>query len=455
MRRFITIFAVILLTVGCCSCSRNDDGKTEKKSGTTAVGELTEEKTEENTVSTKDVGIYENTTSGSAENRSDETYESISAEEDFKFLSDNDFRNINVKLTMTNKQLPGDIRTIDVSELNMGERIPIFNKAEYFEEAYRKNSFLKAGEDWSERKECPEKANIVRLYRKDNKVYIAACYGKSRTDSYQWTELFYEFAVFCYDLETQKSQEVFSWSSDSLDKKCYDLEFCNEKLFYSVSEPEKYYVESFDLSSKEEKIIFEENSKGKISVDAFEEIERLLLHNDDDELYFYNLKEDIALGQEEYITLNEEEYAAKNKLKNADMDKINQFLDSFSPGTIITGPDYYFLSEDYLGMTISVNKDRFILSSGYRIDTFDTAKKEHYISSLDQVGVTLFEYDGKVLLSGINSIMCLVPEMGLVYNVLETGSINQEISINSKIIYDCTEGNEKLYILNSGSDRMS
>ncbi|MBR5683832.1 MAG: hypothetical protein IKW96_11275 [Ruminococcus sp.] len=439
MRRIATIFAVILLTVSCCSCSKNDDGKNEKKSGTTAettTEEVTEEKNDKNTKTTKDVGNVQNTTPVSGENGSGEAAESISGEkpEKKKRYIDSDFREINVKVTLTQKQLPIDIQTIDVNDLNMGERVPVYNRPEFIEEAYKS---LRKKENWRERENSPEKARVVRTYRQGRKIYVAACYGVSQTDYYQPTELFYEWAVFSYDLDTKKSQEIFSWSSDSIDKKCKGIEFCAGKLFFTVSEPEKNYMYSVDLSSRKETTVWETDLDIKY-MQSYEE-RYMILFNDKGES-FYNIEEDKFMNGSEYTAEVEDEYAELNEEINA------RGLDSI--GSFYANDDYYFISEEFIGVTMYAEKDRLILSLGYRIDTFDMDKMEHYYSSLDNIGIPWFAGDGKVFLFGeYGDVKCLFPDTGLVYDVLGKGKYDNMEAMNAGIICDYTEGNEKLYVL--------
>jgi hypothetical protein len=355
-----------------------------------------------------------------------------------KNYTDSDFKEINVRVTQTNKQLPIDIQTINISDLNMGERIPVCNRPEFIEKAY--NTLVRK-ENWREKENSPEKADIVRLYRQDNKIYIVACYGTSRTGYYEMTELFYEWAVFCYDLDTKKSQEIFSWSSDSLNKKCYEIQFCFGKLFFAVSEPEKNYVKAVDLSSKNEMTILENNSSDKYWIFSDGEEYVILSNENNEERYYYNIKEDKIYYAETYYEEMKDKYAEMMDLPALE-----------AVESIAIGEDFYFTSDQFLGIPMSTEKTRFTFSSGYRVDTFDITKMEHYFSSLDDVGVPSFVRDGKIFMVGKNDIKCLVPDMGLVYNVIDNGQFDAEMIISADIICDHTEGNEKLYVFNYGLD---
>lgn len=417
MRRIITILTLLLLTVNCYSCSNKDDIKTEKKPENTVVGEFHE-----------DI-IDENMTSG-------EVRESISEEKKDEVICYNatEFKEIKVMVTPTDKQLPIDIQQIGISELDMGERIPILNKDEYFEEVFTNNNLLKDGEKWLDRKDRPEKANIEKIFRLDKKLYIVASYGNV-------LDMFYEWAFFCYDTENMKSKELFSWSSDSRDKKCCGIEFYNGKLFYSVSELEKNYIIERDLSSQKETIVFETDLSGKYRMHIFDESYFMIINEDSDEAYlesyiYYEL-EDKFLSQEEYYAVIEEKIA-----ENMNTIKIDNVASFYS------GEGFYFFSEEFLGTPLCYEKDHFIFSVGYRIDTFDTTKMEHYFSSLDDIGSPLFAFDGKVFLRDNNSVKCLVPDMGLVYNVIEDVEFDNAVETSAGIICDLTKGNEKIYVLN-------
>ncbi len=435
MRRIITFFVVILLTVICYSCNSKDNEKTGKKSENTVVGEFNEEKTEENTNMTKDIGIFENTTSVSAANSSGEERENISEEkkDEFIFYNATEFKDLKVMITPTNKQLPLDIKTIDISELNMGERIPILNKDEYFEKIFANNSLLISGEKWSDRKDRPEKAHIERIFRLDKKVYIVATYGSV-------LDMFYEWAVFCYDTETMKSKEIFSWSSDLRDKKCCGIEFYHGKLFYCISESKKSYVKEIDLSSKQEKIIFEKDSSEEYSMYLFDKSYFFLLNDDATEQYTYYELEDRFLSQEEYLAVIEDRKAKLNEKM--------QDIHIIAAESFVSGEGFCFYSEKFLGEPICSEKDRFIFSTGYSVDTFDTTKMEHYTSSLDDIGLPLFAFGGKIFLRDGNNVKCFVPDMGLVYNVLENVKFDNAVETSEGIICDLTNGNEKIYVLN-------
>ena len=105
MKKFISILAALTLMAGCFSCSEEKDVKSDSKP------------------------VEADTTISEADGSVDEPV--VQQQAEFREYNAEDFKTINVNLTKTDKEPPFKLHSLNISELDFGERIPPCKQGEY------------------------------------------------------------------------------------------------------------------------------------------------------------------------------------------------------------------------------------------------------------------------------------------------------------------------------------
>ncbi len=418
MKKIINFMAAALIASSCFSCSKKTDTEekqpqpTEQAVDETVVG-VTDEDTEPVTVG--DVKEY-------------------------REYCEDDFRKIRLSTTMSDKSLPYDIKCIKFSDIGLNERVPVYNRAEFAEQAYTEIEILKFdfNGDWESRINVPEKPAFYSACSYNGKVYIAVTYGLI-------TGGYCECAVVCYDPESGESREFFTWSSENLDESCRSIQFYEDKMFYSCIKDGRSSVRYIDLNTYEEKTVHEEDAS----------LNSVVIYDYDMQLLAFVIVT-IESEMEDYrIFVYDKESGEFKEYANEEIEKMYSTRESDNTIVRFRSDNYSFrVSSDYSGDAIYHDDDRFIMRSPMHIDTYDLKKMEHYELALGSAGDPIFYYDGLVFLHSMvdNAVNCVVPGLGIVYRVLENvnycfgnGYGDYE---NAGVIFENYAGGTRFYILN-------
>ena len=414
MKHILSILMAALIAAGCCSCS---DGKNDKKSESALDTEAEE--------LTDDI---------------DETAPSENANNFVEYNAD-DFREIRLNANFTDKKLSYDIQCIKVSDFDLGEKVPVFNRAEFAEQTYTKSPLLKDDASWRDMIDVPVKASISLIHRYNDKLYIVAQYRGDNIGSYDGSTFIYDmragekydWTAFSYDLKTGEKKEFFSYSAPDLNEHCFSILFEEDKLFYSCRKDDKTCANIIDLDTLEEKTLYEsdpEKSMFFYKEDSFENDILLYVSNNDEfvELIAYDT-ESGTLGE-----------------LYKDYDSIEAKYDP----QVLTTDKYSFRVSDAFAMIMYYDDDRVIIyPTDMSLDIYDLNKMEHYKCGLSSVGDPIFVYDDKVFLhnSWNNKVCCMIPDLGVVYDVLDDVDYAYT-TVDAGIIHDCSEDDEKIYVIN-------
>ena len=440
MRRIISLFTICVLTATLCSCSDKKDDITPEKPENTVT---------ESAFESGDTIVNEN---ADTENASEET-ESATAEEgksQKRIISSDEFMTINVPPVFTGEKADCEIESYDLSSIDFGERIPVCNRAENAEEFYSDmkgyrivdiDDFrYRTNVDWHDYAGKPEKSFMINNFADNGKIYLLVDYGLI-IDNNIIHKGCYEWALFSYDTGSGKTEEVYSWSSDAVDTYCCNVVLTGGEVFCCIRSGEKVYVNVIDLNSGKKRTVFEKESNSEMfALTTGSRFSLIFETTSKDTVFLIETIEALSYSykQKRYY------YDSVNDCFTEDYIGIDPFLNS--GGTLATDEYEFSINEDSIGL-LYIEKNRLYFYSKSGIETYDLEKNECYINPLSDIyfykaGVK----DGKIFLLG-SEIKCLIPELGLIFDVLDSG--DYQMSEDNGIIYvtDFAQGNEKLYVI--------
>lgn len=436
MRRIISLFSVFVLGAALFSCSENKDDLTPEK----PENSVTESAFE----SGGDTAVSEDVKTGKAS----EEPESAAAGEGTpqkRIIDPSEFKTINVSTVLTGEKADCEIESYDLSVIDFGERIPVCNRAENAEEFYdgmkgdRIVSFedmtYRARVDWHDYADKPEKGFVADTFADNGKIYLLVYYGFIM-DNDNSQKGCYDLALFRYDTESGKAEEVYSWSSDAVDMYCSNAVLKDNELFYCTRKGKKVYVNVISLSSGRERTVFEQESSSlRFALTTGSRFSLIFDTTSADTVFLVETIEELSYSRKQRTYY----YDSENDLFTEDYISINPFLSS--GGTVSTDEFKFEMPEDSIGL-MYIDKDRiYLYGNDDSIETYDFEKNECYINSVSDLG---FLYkagviDGKIFLLG-RELKCLIPELGLVFDVLDSGA------------YDMCEDNGRLFVTGFISD---
>ena len=425
MKRIISFFTAALLFAGLCSCNEDDTDIAPENTVTEIIAENT------------------------AESASDSSLDSDNAAESRKVYYSDEFRDINVRTIQSYDEPPCEIESYDLKNIDFGERLPICNRAENVDYFYHNKEHLQYQNGMYVQiqrtdivTDQPSKGRIVSFRIIDGKVYFFVEYGSSPQ-----VRSFFEWAFFRYDLNSRKLEELYSWSSDDINKVTCGCVLKDNELFYCEKIKEDISVKIVDLGTKEERTVLETKTESEeIFLQMIDSMEASLLGG--------KHKDEIILETIESISYDP---VFHMYLYDGQSDSFKETDSSFL-GYEVEG-EYYNIStrsydfkvkddDEIMGSPIYSDDKYMIFYRGYGIDTFDLEKKERYITSLDGYNIREVPavYDGKIIIN-CNSVKLLLSDYGIVYTVLEKGEYRQFVMPDGVAVLETTQGEEKLYII--------
>ena len=421
MKRIISFFAAAVLLTGLFSCSEDKNNIIPENTVTENVTENTSE------------------ISSVSENVSESRKE---------YYSDN-FRDITVRTIMSYDEPPCSIESYDLKNLDFGERIPICNRAEYADFFFRNQEHLRFENGIYTQvqrtdlvTDQPEEGRIIEFSVIDGKVYFIVEYGSSPR-----IRSFFEWSFFRYDLNSSNLEELYSWSSDDINKVTCSFALRDNELFYCEINGEDLSVNIVDLSTMKERTVFE---KGIGNAEAFLQSINSVYAN----IFGSDLKDEVLLEIIEYtsgeVAIDIYAYDGQSdSFKGTDGSIASYELNGEYYKLHMEGYDFNIKEDCEIGSPIYGDDRYLICYRGYGIDTFDLEKKMHYTSSLDDYNIREIPVvvDGKIIMN-CNSVKLLLPDYGIVYTVLEKGEYRQTVIPDGGVaVFETTKGKEKLYII--------
>ena len=405
MKKAIGIASALLIAAGCCSCSKKDNDEKNSKRSEIVTTVSPEETTEKKTESTSKT---EKTTADGKKEEKTTAAGSTSAEKpaEHRNYKDSDFKDIDVKLTYSDKKFPYELKCIDLSKLDLGEKLPLCNKGEYADSLY--NSIYNFTD--KNHKDMPEKGRVGTARLRGDDLYLLVDYSAETMPFY------YEWSIFRYNIVSKKLEEVYSWSTDDISKICGEMLIDDDTLFYKWEKENTKYVNAIDLDTLNERTVFEENTDKMIHLyrDYDGEICVNLSTMTTDTLtdhYSYDSEKDRFIEDDAGVS-----YSIKKNLDSGNLSLGEYSISSFLYNT----DNYTFTSNEVWGNVAYADDKRIIIDRGFQLDTYDLIKMEHYSSSTNDIGVVFGVMDNKVF-CGLSDIYCLIPEIGVVYKVFEEG----------------------------------
>ncbi|WP_295080870.1 hypothetical protein [Ruminococcus sp.] len=442
MRRIISLFTVFVFAAALFSCNDKKDDITPEKPENVVTESAFE--------SGGDTVVSEN---ADIENASEESG-SAAAEEGTsqkRIISSDEFRSINVSTVFTGEKADCEIKSYDLRGMDFGERIPVCNRAENAEKFYEgmkgdrivdlDDMEYRARVDWHDYSDKPEKGFMINSFADNGKIYLLVDYGLIIDNSNSHKGC-YDWALFSYDTGSGRTDEVYSWSSDAVDKYCSNVILRDNEVFCCISRGEKVYVNVIDLSSGKERTVFEkESGSERFALTTGSRFSLIFATTSTDTVFLVETIEELSYSHKQRMYY----YDSDNDCFAEDYIRINPF---FSSGGTISTDEYEFnVSEGSIGL-IYMEKDRLYFYGNDCIETYDLEKNECYMNSMSdidffyEIGVK----DGKIFLLG-RDLKCLIPEQGLIFDVLDSGEYQMSEDNGRLVVTDFTSGCERLYVI--------
>ncbi len=427
MKKAISIASALLIAAGCCSCSKKDSNEKDAKRSDIVTTVSSEENAEKKTESASKT---EKTTADGKKEEKTTAKESTSAEKpaEYKHYTDSDFRKIDVKLTYSDKEFPYELECIDLSKLDLGAKIPLCNTGEYGDSLY--NSEYSLAEE--NHKDMPEKGRVGFVSRSGDDLYLVVDY------SAEIMPFYYEWSIFRYNIASKKPEEIYSWSTDDINRICGEMLVDDNTFFYKWENGKNKYVNAIDLDTLNERTVFENETDKMIH-----------LYRDYDKSVCINLSTMTTDTLTDHYTYDSEKdrfveddagvsYSIRDELDSGSL-SLGEFTNS---SLLLNTDNYTFTSNEVWGNVAYSDDKRIIIDRGYQLDTYDLTKMEHYSSSTNDLGIVVGVKDNKVFLA-LSDVYCLIPDLGIVYKISENGISGEGYIMELGEDYHCN----KIYLI--------
>lgn len=356
-----------------------------------------------------------------------ETIAAVTEAPVFKEYAESDFRDINLKLTVVDKEPPVEVTSVDISGLDFGSRVVINNSEEYAEEYYNSMLINPDGQpvyDWREFVNKPSEGAANKCYVYGGKCYIFVMY--ENTQLFDWT-------VFSYDMAGGKPEEVYSWAAETLYDYC-DINVCFSEgsLFFNT-----YRMEGENINSTVKRLDLETGGV-TVLLERNDPSNDISLNTDDTGAVFLTDNHSVSMEEPEILIYNrDKDEFVKDSDIEAPEGKIidnNCFNGAYSYLIKPEGKRKYVLVNDYYrigtalttGRIVYADEKLAVLYNGSKLHIYDLEKMEHCIIDVSDMGRDIFMYEG-MLFIGFNGsdykmpVYCIIPELGITYPIVEDG----------------------------------
>ena len=384
----------------------------------TAVSAGCEDKNEPQPVTSEDTGDYSETI--------DEAPETTEAPE-YREYAESDFKDVDLSVTIVDKEPPVEISSVDISGLDYGEKVPVCNKEEFAEEYYTSMREYSNGMpmyNWKNFAGKAVKGIPHRCYVWNGKCYIYVIY--ECFDSADWS-------LFSYDMAGGKAEEIYSWSAADLNEHSYrNACFCDGSLFFAYSGKDgntpTCTVKRLDLETGKEKTLYEAadiditvwlhtNDSGNAELQEYHNVSEnntVIYRYDSDRDEF--VKESAIDAPKERILSSDcfngvYSYLIKSEGKR----KYDLVNDYYRIGTALT-----------TGRIVYADEKLAILYNNVKLHIYNLEKMEHCVLDVSDLGSDMAVYDGKLFIGNRSSdfrmpVYCIIPELGITYPIVEDG----------------------------------
>lgn len=418
---------------GCFSCSEEKDSKSDSKP------------------------VEADTTISEADGSVDEPV--VQQQAEFREYNAEDFKTINVNLTKTDKEPPFKLHSLNISELDFGERMPPCKQGEYrdkykpdfsdiddpdIDDEYREY-MESVRTEWENICKVPAKGAIQFWRQCGNDIYAAVGY-----DTY-CSGGDHEVSIFRVDGLTGKSTEIYRHSDPESSFYVETIAVPNGKVYLSVKDKGLMYLDGdklvpmhyldgyshYLMGDAADRMIFlstknileeipddyepqpseywEEREGKKYLIKGQERVYSEYLPDKDEwkeiarktytqeEVYSdVNLDNDLPWVYGKLVAHTEKPEGKR---------KLDVVTDEYRVGTGITGLDILYADHDRLVVKLS-NKNI--------VHIFDMAKMEHYVLDCSGLAPMCQYFEGGIFVYANNTdsnIYYIMPEMGLTFTI--------------------------------------
>ena len=176
----------------------------------------------------------------------------------FREYTESDFKDVDMSLTIVDKEPPVEVSSIDISGLDYGEKVPVCNKEEYAEEYYTNMREFYNGSPMYNWKDFAGKS--VKGYSNKCCVWNGKCYIfviYECLDRFDWS-------LYSYDMAGSEPEKICSWSAETPDEHsvrevCFEdgAMFC---YYFKNEENDNLLtqVRRVDLETGKETVVYED-----------------------------------------------------------------------------------------------------------------------------------------------------------------------------------------------------
>ncbi|WP_303835573.1 hypothetical protein [Ruminococcus flavefaciens] len=345
----------------------------------------------------------------------------------FREYTESDFKDVDMSLTIVDKEPPVEVSSIDISGLDYGEKVPVCNKEEFAEEYYTNMREFYNGSPMYNWKDFAGKAMTGSPHKCH--VWNGKCYIYVIYECFEYAD----WSLFSYDMASGKAEEIYSWSAANLDERSdRNACFCEGSLFFAYSGKDgntpTSTVKRIDLETGEEKTLYE-----AADIDI-----TIWLHTNDSgnaELQEYHNVSEKGTVIYKYDT-DKDEFVQKSDIDVPE----GRIMASDCFGGVYSylvkpdGKRKYELVNDYYRISTPLTTGRIvyadqklaILYNNVKLHIYNLEKMEHCILDVDDFGSEMAVYDGKLFIGHRSSnfrmpVYCVIPELGITYPIVEPG----------------------------------
>ena len=234
MKKFASIIAAFILAAGCFSCSENKNPESDI------------DPVDDTVISEEDGGVDQPVVQQQAQ---------------FREFKADDFKTLTVNITKTDKEPPFTLHSINVTDIDFGERLSPCKSEEYRErykpdfgetlytyrvvdEAYDME-MQALEEEWEQLCKEPTKGDIVTGCYRGNDMYVAVTYDPRCKSDY--AACYHELSIFHVDALTGKTEELYRHSDPESSFGVDQLYWYHDRLYLDVREYGLMYLDNGKL----------------------------------------------------------------------------------------------------------------------------------------------------------------------------------------------------------------
>lgn len=352
----------------------------------------------------------------------------VTEKPEFREYAETDFKDVNLNVSMVNKEPPVEVSSVDISGFDFGEKVPLCNKEEYAEKYYNEKNEAIIGQPvymWQDFVNQPVKGIPVKSCIWNGKCYIYVLY-----------EIFfnvYDWEIYRCDMSGNGLEKVYSWTAKDINNYCDNYScFSNGGLFYIYHDENDNAtisgIKRIDLETGNETDLLESSDIGLslwLQSDNSGNIELQEYHNlSNDASVYYKYDNDngelvkvenaeVSDGQVRYMQKSNGIYSYL--IKPDDGRKFDLVNDYYRIKTPLT-----------TGSIVYADEKIAVLYNNVRLHIYNLEKMEHCVMNAEDFGDNKVMYNGMLFMGSRNKglkmpVYCMIPEIGITYSIVEAG----------------------------------